>query len=63
MSLPPLEKCDKAQNHASSIKGLLSYVHKGRIHADINQLDPKVEPSPEDFQLPIPIFNRFQHNN
>ena len=29
-------ECDKAKN--AFVEGLLSFVHKGRIHADINQI-------------------------
>ncbi len=29
-------ECDKAKG--AFVEGLLSYVHKGRIHADINQI-------------------------
>ena len=34
--MPVARECDKAKN--AFVEGLLSFVHKGRIHADINQI-------------------------
>jgi len=65
-SHPIVNKIAKAREinkaHTTFLDTILRYEHKGRIHADINQIrSDQVAPSLEDFHIPIQIYNRFPH--